>query len=126
MIYKSKILREGGVSPEDVINTPEEIGVELTEIEKAICGPDGIEAHRDDVEAAKAGVVGEPLEEAFNMIYEAEYNYNQIMRCIGINELKSYNEGKEFVFTEADKAGFFESESCGIHIHIGIKEVFLG
>lgn len=109
MIYTSKILREGGVSPEDVINTPKEIGAELTEIEKAICGPDGIEAHRDEVEAAQTGVVGEPLEEAFNMIYEAEYNYNQIMRCIGINELKSYNEGKEFVFTEADKTGFFES-----------------
>lgn len=108
MIYKNKILREE-VTPEDVINTPEDISVELTEIEKAICGPDGIEAHRDEVEAAQAGVVGEPLEEAFNMIYEAEYNYNQIMRCIGINELKSYNEGKEFVFTEADKAGFFES-----------------
>lgn len=108
MIYKSKILREE-VSPEDVINTPNDIGAELNEIEKAICGPDGIEAHRDEVEAANTGVVGEPLEEAFTMIYEAEYNYNQIMRCIGINELKAYNEGKALIFTEADKNGFFES-----------------
>lgn len=107
-IYTNKILREE-VNPEDVINTPTDIGAELDEIEKAICGPDGIEAHRDEIEDAQAGVVGEPLEEAFHMIYEAEYNYNQIMRCIGMNELKSYNEGKEFVFTEADKTGFFET-----------------
>lgn len=107
-IYTNKILREN-VSPEDVINTPGDIGAELDAIEKAVCGPDGIESHRSDIEAAQAGVVGEPLEEAFTMIYEAEYNYNQIMRCIGMNELKSYTEGKEYVFTEADKTGFFET-----------------
>lgn len=109
-IYSAKIFREE-VTPNDVINTPEidEIGVELDAIEKAICGPDGIEGHRDEVEAAATGVVGEPLEEAFCIIYESEYNYNQILRCIGINELKSFVEGKEFVFTEADKNGFFET-----------------
>ena len=107
-IYTNKILREE-VNPEDVINTPTDIGAELDAIEKAVCGPDGIESHRAEIEDAQTGVVGEPLEEAFMMIYEAEYNYNQIMRCIGMNELKSYSEGKEYVFTEADKAGFFET-----------------
>jgi len=107
-IYTNKILREE-VTPKDVINTPDDIGAELDAIEKAVCGPDGIESHRDEIEAANSGIVGEPLEEAFNIIYEAEYNYNQIMRCIGMNELKSFNEGKEFVFTEADKNGFFHT-----------------
>ena len=109
-IYSNKIFREE-VTPDDVINTSDidEIGVELDAIEKAICGPDGIEAHRDEVEDAATGVVGEPLEEAFNIIYESEYNYNQILRCIGMNELKSFVEGKEFLFTEADKNGFFET-----------------
>ena len=106
MIYTTKVFREE-VSPEDVINTPTDIKAELDEIEKAICGPDGIEAHRDEVEDAETGLVGEPLEEAYTMIYEAEYNYNQIMKCIGINELKSYSEGNVFVFTEADTNGFF-------------------
>lgn len=109
-IYSNKIFREE-VTPENVINTPDidDIGVELDTIEKAICGPDGIEAHRDEIEDAATGVVGEPLEEAFNIIYESEYNYNQILRCIGMNELKSFVEGKEYVFTEADKNGFFET-----------------
>ena len=107
-IYSNKIFREE-VTPDDVINTPDEIGIELDTIEKAICGPDGIEGHRDEIEDAATGVVGEPLEEAFNIIYESEYNYNQILRCIGMNELKSFVEGKEYVFTEADKNGFFET-----------------
>lgn len=106
-IYTNKVFKEE-VSPEDVINTPDDIGVELDTIEKAICGPDGIESHRDDVEDALSGVVGDPLEEGFNIIYESEYNYNQIMRCIGMNELKHYAEGVEYVFTEADKNGYFE------------------
>ena len=50
-IYSNKIFREE-VTPDDVINTPDEIGIELDTIEKAICGPDGIEGHRDEIEDA--------------------------------------------------------------------------
>ena len=93
---------------EDVVQTPDDIGVDLDAIEKAIAGEDGIEAHRDEVEAAEEGVVGDPLEECAVIMYESEYNFNQLMKHIGINELSEYANGKDFVLEGANLQAFFD------------------
>lgn len=92
---------------ESAVQGPDDIGVDLDQVEKDIAGPDGIEAHRDEVEDAKEGLIGEPLEEAFDIMYEAEYNYNQIMRCIGVQEISEASYGRDLVLEAADVKGFF-------------------
>lgn len=92
---------------EAAIQDPNDIGVDLDQVEKDIAGPDGIEAHRDEIESAEEGMIGDPVEEAFNIMYESEYNYNQIMRCIGIHELNEAAYGRDFIFEAADIKGFF-------------------
>lgn len=89
------------------VQDPDNVGVDLDQVENAVMGDDGIEAHRDEVEAAVAGTV-DPVEEAYFAIYEAEYNYNQIMRTIGIRELQEASYGREIVLEGADIKGFFE------------------
>lgn len=110
-IYTAKIALESAVNPEDVINTPDNIGAELDEIEKAIAGPDGIEASREEIEDAQTGLIGDPIEEAFMIMYESEYNYNQIMHTIGIHELAAASMGRDFVLEAADREGFFKRVS---------------
>ena len=92
---------------ESAVQDPDNTGVDLDQVEKDIAGPDGIEAHRDEVEAAEEGLIGDPLEEAYNIMYEAEYNYNQIMRCIGMQEISEAAMGRELVLEAADIKGFF-------------------
>lgn len=88
------------------VQDPDNTGVDLDQVEDAVMGDDGIEAHKDEVEAAIAGTV-DPVEEAYTAIYEAEYNYNQIMRTIGIRELSEAAYGREIVLEGADIKGFF-------------------
>ena len=104
--YRNRLM-ESAVEPEDVIQTPDEVGNDLDAIEKAVAGPDGIEAHRDEVEAAVEGIIGEPLEEAYYIMYESTYNYNQLLQAIGIHELNEACNGNDLVLEAADKAGFF-------------------
>ncbi len=89
------------------VQDPDNVGVDLDQVEDAVMGDDGIEAHKDEVEAAVAGTV-DPVEEAYTAIYEAEYNYNQIMRTIGVRELQEASYGREIVLEGADIKGFFE------------------
>lgn len=110
-IYSAKMALESAVSPEDVINTPGDVGADLDEIEKAIAGPDGLEANREEIEAAQTGLIGDPIEEAYVSIYESEYNYNQIMHTIGIHELSAVASGREFILEAADRDGFFKQVS---------------
>ena len=88
------------------VQDPDNTGVDLDQVEDAVMGDDGIEAHKDEVEAAIAGTV-DPVEEAYTAIYEAEYNYNQIMRAIGIRELSEAAYGREIVLEGVDIRGFF-------------------
>ena len=90
------------------VQDPENPGVDLDQIEKDIAGPQGIEAHAEEIEDAVEGVVGDPLEEMSIIVYESEYNFNQIMRCIGLNEVASASKGREFIFEAEDKEGFFK------------------
>ena len=106
-IYSAKHVLESAVSPEDVIQTPDDTGVDLDAIEKAIVGDDGIEAHRDEVEAAEEGLIGDPVAEAYEIMFESEYNYNQLMHMIGIHELCAASSGRELVLEAVDIKGFF-------------------
>lgn len=72
---------------EDTIQTVDDIGNDLEQIEKDIEGADGIEAHRDEVEDALDGMVGDPVDECMIMIAESEYNWNQMMKEMGLEEL---------------------------------------
>lgn len=107
--YSARVaLESSAVKPEDVINTPDNIGNELEEIEKAIAGPDGLEADREEVVDAQTGLIGDPVDEAFLAIYESDYNFNQIMHTIGIHELSAASRGGELIMEAADIKGFFE------------------
>lgn len=103
-IYSTKF-NESAV--EDTIQTPDDIGNDLEQIEKNIAGPDGIEGHKEEIEDAATGVVEEPLEEAAMAMYESEYNYNQLMQAIGMQELADMQNGREMVMEAADIKGFF-------------------
>lgn len=104
-IYANKYLLENDL---DSVQDPNDVGNDLDQIEKDIAGPDGIEAHSDEIEDAQTGVVGDPLEEAFMIMYESEYNYNQLLECIGIHELNAASRGCYLVLEEVDQVGFIE------------------
>lgn len=89
------------------VQDPDDIGIDLDAIEDNIVGDDGIEAHRDEVEAAEEGLIGDPVEEASMLIYESGYNFNQIMKAIGIAELNEAYAGREFLLEGENKKGFF-------------------
>lgn len=105
-IYKNRLL-ESAATELDSVQTPGDVGVDLDQVEKDIMGPDGIEAHRDEVEDAVEGVVGDPIEEAYMAMYESEYNYGQIMKVLGMAELREASMGRDFVLEAADIKGFF-------------------
>ena len=105
-IYKNRLL-ESAATDLDSVQTPGDVGVDLDQVEKDIMGPDGIEAHRDEVEDAVEGVVGDPIEEAYMAMYESEYNYGQIMKVLGMAELREASMGRDLVLEAADIKGFF-------------------
>ena len=106
MIYKSLLENE---LIDGIVQDPDEPGVDLDAVEKAIAGEDGIAAHQDEVEAAADGMIGDPVEEFAMIIYESEYNYNQIMEAIGMNELREATMGRDLVLEAADVKGFFKT-----------------
>lgn len=96
-IYSVKFNLESA-AVEDAIQTPDDVGVDLKQVEEDIMGKDGIEAHRDEVEAAEEGLIGDPVEEATFIMYESEYNYNQLMEAIGMTELREASYGREVLY----------------------------
>ena len=103
-IYTTKFALE---STADIIQTPDDVGVDLDQVEKAIMGPDGIEGHRSDIDDADEGTVGDPLEEAYMIMYESQYNYDQILQAIGMRELSEAASGRELVLEAMDIKAFF-------------------
>lgn len=118
-IFYNKLMAESA-AVEDAIQTPDDIGVDLDAVEKAIVGDDGCEAHRDEIDDAMEGVVGEPMEEAATIMYESEYNFNQIMKCIGMAELSEVAAGRDFVL----EAGSENSNSFWEKIRAGFVKMF--
>lgn len=105
MIY-SRLMTESAV--DGAIQTPDDIGVDLDQVEKDIAGENGIAAHQDEVEDAQEGMIGDPVEEFAMIMYESEYNYNQIMESIGMAELREASMGRELIYESVDIKGFFE------------------
>lgn len=93
---------------EDGIQSPKDVGIDLNHVEKVIAGDDGIEAHKEDIEDAMEGIVGDPLDECMIIMYESEYNFNQLMQCIGIAELNEFAQGKDFILEGGNLAAFIE------------------
>ena len=94
---------------EDGIQTPNDVGVDLNHVEDVIAGDEGIEAHKEEIEDAMEGIVGDPLDECMIIMYESEYNFNQLMKCIGIEELNEFAQGKDFVLEGFDLKAFIEN-----------------
>lgn len=92
----------------DSVQDPDNPGVDLDQVEKDIAGDDGIEAHSEEIEDAEEGVIEEPLEEMYNILYEAECNYNTLLKVIGINELNHAMHGRDYLMEAGDIRGFFE------------------
>lgn len=102
--FYNKMLRESSA-----IQDPDDVGVDLDAIENNIMGDDGIEAHRDEVEDAATGLIGDPVEEASMIMYESEYNFNQLMQAIGVTELREACAGRDFFLEAENKKSFFQS-----------------
>ena len=99
---------------ESAIQDPDDIGIDLDAVEDNIAGDNGIAAHEEEIEDAVAGVIEDPIEEATMIMYESEYNFNQIMRVIGITELNEACSGRDFFLEGSDAKGFFESVKANI------------
>lgn len=91
----------------DSVQDPDNPGVDLDQIEKDIVG-DGNEAHSEEIEDAVEGVIDDPIEEAYMIMYESEHNYNMLLRVIGIKELHEATMGREFILEAVDIKGFFK------------------
>ena len=104
MIYKAML--ENDIK--DIVQDPENPGVDLDAVEKAIAGDNGIGAHQDEVDDAVEGMIGDPVEEFAMIMYESEYNYNQIMEAIGMAELREAAMGRDLVLEAADIGAFFK------------------
>jgi hypothetical protein len=75
-MYFERLLESG------VIQTADDTGVDLDAIEQAV------EEERGDLnDEAESGVLGDPdpVEEAAMIMYESTYNYNQLMKRIGMD-----------------------------------------
>ena len=99
---------------ESAIQDPDDVGIDLDAVEDAVAGDNGIASHEEEIEDAVAGVIDDPIEEATHIMYESEYNFNQIMRVIGITELNEACSGRDFFLEGGDAKGFFESIKANI------------
>lgn len=104
-IYSTKFLLEEDLSS---VQDPDNPGVDLNQIEEDIVGNDGNEAHSEEIDDAVEGVIGDPLEECYQIMYESEYNYNTLLESIGIRELKEASAGREYIMEAVDISGFFK------------------
>ena len=75
---------------EAAVQTDDEIGNDLKQIEDDIEGKNGIEAHAEEIEDALDGMVGDLVDECMIMIAESEYNWNLMMKEAGLAELLEY------------------------------------
>lgn len=101
-IYSMKFMESA------VAQDPENVGVDLDAVANAIAGDDGNESYRDDIEAAETGLVGDPVDEAFVIMFESTYNFNQLMECIGISELREAYKGRDFILEGANLDAFID------------------
>lgn len=105
-IYRARtFVSEGAVETPEKDPTPEYPGVDLDAVEKAII--DQTDEH--DCCYIDKSHCESPVEECAAIMYESEYNFNQIMKCIGINELKEFSNGRDLILEGTDLHAFFEN-----------------
>lgn len=80
-------------------------GIDLKQVEDDLSGN---ASNEEEIEAAGEGLVGDPVEEAFYIMYESTYNMNELMKAVGIAELKEAYNGKELVLEAVDFKAFWE------------------
>lgn len=105
-IYRARtFVSEGAVETPEKDPTPEYPGIDLDAVEKAIID----RYEEDDCCDIDKSHCESPIEECAAIMYESEYNFNQIMKCIGINELKEFSNGRDLILEGADLHAFFEN-----------------
>ena len=92
-LYYSKFYE--GAAPE-IYQDPNEVGNDLDAIEDAVLnGTNKVEDIADAEAGTINGVSEDPLEEAYMLMFECEYNDNLIMQAIGIQEVNEAARGLE-------------------------------
>ena len=97
------------IMKESAVQTPDDIGNDLDQIEKDI-----LEDREDDADIASNGILNDntddfdPVSEGFMIMYESLYNHNQLLRAIGIHELNEAYNGRELILEAADVKAWFE------------------
>ena len=79
-------------------------GIDLKQVEDDLSDN---ASNEEEIEAAGEGLVGDPVEEAFYIMYETTYNMNELMKAVGIAELKEAYNGKELILEAVDINAFF-------------------
>ena len=91
-IYYSKFYE--AATAHDAYQDPNEVGNDLDAIEDAVVnGTNKVEDIADAQAGTINGVSTDPLEEAFNLLFECEYNDNLVLQSIGIHELNEAVKG---------------------------------
>ena len=106
-LYNNRYFIENEVEPEAIYNDKNNPGdVELDDIADA-----ALNANDEEQEYAQTGdlnpVDADPVDEAFVIMYESEYNFNQIMTTIGMSELNEAARGRDLILEAADFKAFF-------------------
>lgn len=105
VIYKELFLEED-MSIQDGQDS-DGVGIDLDQVEDNIMGDDALESHSDELEYATKVDIN-PVEEAARIMYESEYNWNQMMQTIGLQELSAFSTGREMILEANDIRGYFE------------------
>lgn len=104
MLFTNGILLEEGIEDGVYIDLNKDMGLDHKYIEDII---DGNEANTEEIEDAQDAEFS-PKDEAYAIIAESEYNWGQILECVGIYELNEVASGRTPMLEEASKAGFIE------------------
>ncbi len=101
VFYKELFLEEGLDAIQDGQDTSS-IGNDLDQI-----ADDVLESHDDEIEYADEVPDINPVDEAFKIMSDAEHNYNQLKRAIGLTELHAFSTNRDVVLEAVDIKGFF-------------------
>ena len=91
-IYSSRLY-------ESAVQDPNNVGVDLDQVEENIMNSTDDEAATDVIDV-------DPVEEAAIIMSEGTYNYNQLMKAIGIAELREASYGRDIIYEAVDVKAF--------------------
>lgn len=111
-IYSRKYMLES--APEEDITAADTIDAIEAEVSDEVLGiePKDIDNVEVEIPEDKASdpdvVVSDPIEECYAIMFEQEYNYNQIMQTIGMYELNEAAHGRSVLYEAVDVMAFFK------------------